>query len=455
MQRHVLGIAFTFLAGAAALSHGQPAARTIAITGVAVVPMDRERVLADHTVLVVDGRIGAVGPSVSVSVPDGATRIDGRGQWLMPGLAEMHAHIPPGNASIADMERMLELNLLNGITVVRGMLGDPRHLTLRDRAARGELPSPHILTSGPSFNGNSAPSPEAATKMVADQKAAGYDLLKIHPGVPRAAFDALAEAAGKAGLRFSGHVPLDVGLARALEARFETIDHVDGYVEAMVRDEAPVKATASQWFGVNLIDHVDESRIPALVEKTRAAGTWIVPTQTLFESTVGPLTAAEMSAWPEMKWVSAAQVEQWTGWKEKFVAGGTTTPASRAKFLELRRRLIKALHDGGVGLLLGADAPQMWNVPGFATHRELQAMVAAGLTPYQALSTGTRNVAQFMGALAERGTIEPGKRADLVLLSGNPLQDIANTTRITGVMRGTRWLARADIDARLAALAVR
>jgi imidazolonepropionase-like amidohydrolase len=170
---------------------------------------------------------------------------------------------------------------------------------------------------------------------------------------------------------------------------------------------------------------------------------------------VGSIAPAEMAAWPEMKWVSATQVAQWTAWKEKFLAAGTSTEASRARFLEVRRTLIKALHDGGVGMLLGADAPQMWNVPGFATHRELRAMVAAGLTPYQALAMGTRNVAQFTGTLSERGTIEAGKHADLVLVAGNPLEDIGNTARIEGVMRGSRWLGRADIDTRLAALAVR
>lgn len=445
----------TIALGAAALLAAQSPAPAIAITGVNVIPMDRERVLEAHTVVVSDGRLRAVGPAADVKVPERATVVDGRGKWLLPGLAEMHAHIPPGNATLADMERMLELNLLNGITVVRGMLGDPRHLELRARAARHEFPSPRIYTSGPSFNGNSAPTPEAAVRMVEEQKAAGYDLLKIHPGVPRAAFEALAEAAGKAGLRFSGHVPLDVGLARALELRFETIDHVDGYVEALVADGAPVKPAQSQWFGVNLAEHLDESRIPALVDATRRAGTWIVPTQTLFDSTVGPLEPAQMAAWPEMKWATPAQVEQWTAWKQKFVAAGTASEPARARFLAVRRTLIKALHDGGVGMLLGADAPQMWNVPGFATHRELQAMVAAGLTPYQALAMGTSNVARFTRTADEAGTIEPGKRADLVLLAGNPLAEISNTTRIEGVMRGPRWLSRKDIDARLAALAVR
>ena len=265
-------------------------------------------------------------------------------------------------------------------------------------------------------------------------------------------FDALAAAADRVGIRFAGHVPLDVGLARALELRFQTIDHVDGYVEALVREGATVTPADSEWFGVNLIDHVDESRIPALVGATKRAGTWIVPTQTLFESTTGPLAPEALAAWPEMKYATAEQIAQWSDWKRKFAAQPTSTAASRARFLDVRRRLIKALHDGGVGMLLGADAPQMWNVPGFSTQRELQAMVRAGLTPFQALSSGTRNVAAFLGTSATAGTVEAGKRADLVLVSGNPLVDVTNASRIDGVMLGGRWLPREEIDRRLAAL---
>ena len=436
------------------VTQGQVPPRTVAITGVTLVSMQGDEAQAGQTVVVRDGRIVEIGPSARVRLPDGAERIDGTGRWLMPGLAEMHAHIPPGQATLDDMRRMLELNALNGITFVRGMLGDPRHLDLRAQAERGELLSPLIRTSGPSFSGNTARDAETASRMVEQQKAAGYDFLKIHPGVGRDAFDALAGTADRVGIRFAGHVPIAVGLARALEARYETIDHVDGYVEALVRDGAPVKPAESQWFGVNLVEHLDESRIPSLVASTKAAGTWIVPTQTLFESTVGEVPAETMARWPEMRWATPAQVTQWSEWKRKFLESGGSTAASRAKFLDVRRRLIEALHAGGAGMLLGADAPQMWNVPGFATHRELQAMVRAGLTPAEALAMGTRNVAAFYGDRHPSGVVALGKRADLVLLAGNPLQDVANTTRIEGVMIGGRWLSKAEIERRLAQLAV-
>ncbi len=444
----LMGTGFCLLLGMIAVSAAavaqQPAA--LAIVNVTVIPMDRERTEADQTVIVRGDRIEALGPTASVTVPPGARRIDGRGKFLIPTLSEMHAHIPPGNATEAEMERVLTLYAVNGIGTVRGMLGAPQHLPLRDRANRGEILSPWIYTSGPSFNGSSASSVEVAVRMVKEQKAAGYDLLKIHPGVKRDVFDAMAAAADAAGIRFAGHVPLDVGLMRALEARYATIDHIDGYVEALAREGA----SGSEMFGLNLTGVLDESRIPSLVEATRKAGVWIVPTEALFQHWVGPAAPETMTTWPEMQYVPKDQLAQWVESKKKLIAGAT--PAERARFLEVRGHLIRALHAGGVGLLLGSDGPQVWNVPGFSVHRELRYLVQAGLTPYQALETGTRNVAVFFGTTADRGTIAQGKRADLVLLEGNPLADIGNSSKIAAVVLGGRLLTKDDIDKQLAAL---
>ncbi len=126
----------------------------------------------------------------------------------------------------------------------------------------------------------------------------------------------------------------------------------------------------------------------------------------------------------------------------------------RARFIAVRRRIIKALQDAGAGLLLGSDAPQVWNVPGFSIHRELATYVASGLTPYEALATGTRNVATYLNR-PDGGTVRQGARADLVLLDANPLENIANTRRIAGVIVAGRWIPKTEIDRRLAALSTR
>jgi imidazolonepropionase-like amidohydrolase len=440
--KHVLALIIC-LAGVMAVWRATPGAQqaaVVAIQDVSVIPMDRERVLANQTVIVRDGRIAEIGPAATVTVPAGASRVDGRGKFAIPALAEMHGHIPTGQAA----ERVLFMYVANGIGTVRSMLGDPAHFELRDRAANGQIVAPTMYLAGPSFNGQTASRPDVAAARVTEQKKAGYDLLKIHPGVPRNAFDAMAATADKAGIRFAGHVPADVGLSRALDARFSTIDHLDGYVEALAKPGAP----ASQLFGINLVGQIDESKIPALVAQTKAAGTLMVPTQILLENWYGPDDADVMRKWPEMRYASAADIDQWVATKRQNVAAYSAV--HRQQYIALRRRLIKALHDGGVGILLGSDAPQTWNVPGFSIHREIATYVAAGLTPFQALVTGTRGVAAHLNTLDRTGTIEPGKRADVVLLDGNPLEDISNTRRIAGVMIGGRWLPKSDIDKRLA-----
>lgn len=436
-------------------ARGTPAPSSYAFVNVSVVPMDRERTLTGWTVVVTGDRITAMGPAGSVKVPASATRIDGTGKFLIPGLAEMHAHIPPG-PQVADsvIERVLALFALNGVTTVRGMLGDPRHLPLRARAARGELLSPTIYTSSPSLNGNSVPTGRAAVDSVTKYRRAGYDFLKIHPGIKREVFDTLAATADRVGIRFAGHVPLDVGVEHAMELKYRTIDHLDGFIEGLVPSAAPFTPQEDGFFGVGVVMRADESRIPLLAAKAKASGVWVVPTETLMRHVVSGISTDEMAGWPEMRFWSKAGVAQWVQQTAAFKTGGIPADAG-ARYLDLRRKLIRELHAAGVGFLLGSDAPQIWNVPGFSVRRELAYLVDAGLTPYQALESGTRNVAVFFGTAGRTGTVAAGKRADLILLDGNPLEDIRQVGHQAGVMIGGRWLPAAEIATRLEALAAR
>ena len=209
-----------------AIAGSQAADSVYAFVDVSVVPMDRERVVEHQTVIVLNGLIETIGPADQVRLPEGAVRIDGRGRYLLPGLAEMHAHIPSNSVEFA--EEVLFLYAANGVTTIRGMLGSPLHLELRERVAAGELLGPRIWTSSPSVNGNSVRTPEQADSAARGSKRAGYDFIKIHPGLSRAAFDRLDATADAVGITFSGHVPTDVGVARALEAQYASIDHLDG-----------------------------------------------------------------------------------------------------------------------------------------------------------------------------------------------------------------------------------
>lgn len=447
MSRATILLALFFFAAGAPGLHAQQA--SIVFTGVTVVPMDRDAVLPNQTVVIENGRISYVG--APRSSPAGATIIDARDKFLMPGLAEFHAHVPQGNQAI-HAHRALALYALAGVTTARGMLGAPMHLALRDSIRAGQLLGPRLLTSGPSFNNNSVSSPAVAVAMVTDQKHAGYDLLKIHPGVPRIAFDSLAATANRLRIPFAGHVPLEVGLDVALTSKYSTIDHLDGFIEAMYSGAAPLTPQLNGFFGLGIVRQLDQSRFQSIVDRVKASGVAMVPTEILMDNYANDLTGEKLTSAEEFRYWVPQQVAAWKAQKDNVLAQLPVPTEQRQEFLALRRRFIKALHDAGVLFLLGSDAPQLWNVPGFSAHRELGALVAAGLTPFEALRTGTVNVARFFGEEGRSGVVRAGARADLILLDANPLQDVANSLRINGVVVNGRWIGPEERQRMLQAL---
>jgi len=447
MIRMVLGLALLLCTHAAGL-HAQQG--TVVFNGVAVIPMDRDEVLQNQTVIVENGRISYVG--AARNVPAGATVVDGRGKFLMPGIAEFHAHVPSGAGAI-HAHRVLSLYALAGVTTARGMLGAPLHLALRDSIRNGQVFGPRLLTSGPSFNNNTVSSPAVAVAMVTDQKNAGYDLLKIHPGVPRVAFDSLAATANRLRIPFAGHVPLEIGLDVALTSKYSTIDHLDGFLEAMYNGTQPLTPELNGFFGLGIVRQLDQSRFQSIVDRVKASGVAMVPTQILMDNYTNDLTGEQLTSTEEFKYWLPPTVAQWRTMKNNLLAQPQAASEQRQEFTALRRKFIKTLYDSGVTFLLGSDAPQFWNVPGFSAHRELGALVAAGLTPYRALRTGTVNVAKFLGEEGRSGVVRVGARADLILLDANPLQDIGNTLRINGVVVNGRWIGPAERSKMLGALA--
>jgi imidazolonepropionase-like amidohydrolase len=405
-----------------------------AFVDVNVVPMDTERVLRRQTVLVEGGRVAALGPSAKVPVPAGAVRIEGRGQYLLPGLGDMHVHLGVHTRPMADSsaytaaaEDRLFLWLSEGITTVRNLDYEPVGyndmrlegadlLRFRARAAAGELWSPRIHTSGPwwlslpgnpgrdSREGDRKPTqPDSVAAYLHAYQAAGFDFIKYY-GEP----STLLAVARQLGIPVVGHAPTRP-LAPLLATGMRSIEHLTGYVTD--------RRSKYERFGHlrSVPDHPDSLR--AWARATRRAGVWNVPT--LFHN--------------------------------EFLLNHD--PGERT----LAYHLLKAFQDAGAGLLLGTDAPHGTpRVPGHGDpgkiHDELETFVLAGLTPYQALVAGTRNVAAYFGTLNESGTIAVGKRADLVLLYGDPLQVIRNTRRPAGVMVGGRWLARRAIDQRVDAI---
>lgn len=420
-------------------------ATAVAIINVNVVPMTEERVIAAQTVIVDGGKIVAIGDVDAIPLPEAATVIDGTDRYLIPGLAEMHAHVPSADSS--SLDRYFSLFVANGVTTVRGMLGNSSHLALREDLLADRVFGPRLITSGPSLNGNSVSGAADGEQQVRRQHAAGFNFIKIHPGLRAVEFEAIASTARELSMPVAGHVTTAVGVEQALRAGMATVDHLDGYLPAMLPATFDRSGGYGGWFGSWLADQLDVSRIDALVAATVAAGTWNVPTNILVEQLINDTPVAELTAREDMQYMPRATVQGWADAKRQALADKDYSAAVAAKAISIRRQLILALHEAGAGLLLGSDAPQVFNVPGFSVHYELENLVAAGLSPYEALATATRNVGEFLDLPV--GTVEVGKEADLVLLDANPLTDISESRRIYGVvLRGT-WHSVYELQDRI------
>ena len=405
-----------------------------AFVNVNVVPMDEDRVLRNYTVIVEQGRVMEMGPAGRVTVPPNAQRIDAAGKYLMPGLAEMHGHTPSGTFA----ETVMFLYVANGVTTVRGMLGLDGHLELRRQANTGRMIAPTLYLAGPSFNGGTVQSPQHAAERVRLQKLEGWDHLKIHPGLTLAQYDALARTASAVGMRFGGHVPADVGIVHAIKMGQVTFDHLDGYLEYAGGVSTPI----------------DDAKLDEVIELTRQAGAAVVPTSVLWEvGIIGLGDVDEMVNYPEMRYWPRQGVDQWA----RSVRGRRANPNFHAedarRFAENRRRLLKRLNDAGVTILMGTDSPQMFSVPGFSIHREMQYMADAGMSPYEVLQSGTKNVGEYFRNNDAFGTVGVGRRADFILTNSNPLDDIANVADRVGVMVRGRWLSEEMIQQRLEEIA--
>jgi imidazolonepropionase-like amidohydrolase len=402
-----------------------------------VVTMEDERILENQAVLVRGGRIEAIGTLLEVGEPEDAVIIDGRGMYLMPGLAEMHGHVPSQqsqNLPARYVEDVLFLYLAGGVTTVRGMLGHDNQLNLRDAVNEGRMAGPTLYLAGPSFSGNSIGSPEEARERVRLQHEEGWDLLKVHPGLSLAEFEAMADEANRLGIAFAGHVPTEVGLERAIQLGIETVDHLDGYIDFMGAGESPAT----------------DEQLQQAVSLTRDHGVWVVPTQVLWETLIGAADHDELRSFDELKYMPRSVREGWNRFLDNQAQTSYYAGENARIHAENRQKLLKALQDGGVQILMGTDAPQLFSVPGLALRRELPKMRDAGLTPYEIFVSGTRNVGEYFADKDDFGTVTIGARADLLLLPRNPLEDVTVIEELEGVMVRGQWLPREMIDERLA-----
>jgi imidazolonepropionase-like amidohydrolase len=440
MRRLAAGVAlFLALLGAPAATQPQDEA-IIAIVHVNVIPMTGDGpVLTDYTVVVERNRIAQLGPSNTTRTTQQTRQIDGSGKYLMPGLADMHVHL-----EYFDDPRILAAFTANGVTTVRNMDGRRFILDWKARIAAGTLPGPRIYTSGPLLDGSPpvrpdntvVAGPDDARAAVETQLNEGYDFIKVYSALSIDAYNAILETARARRAVVSGHVPRAIGIDRALAAGQHSIEHLLDFGSEIQSGQTPA------WSRRYLAMPIDADKVTNLAGRLAKSGVWVVPTlvqperdvqrddevtRRLASDEVRVIFREGRQLWERQVRAAAARMDEddWT-----LIAAGRVN----------RLRVVKALHAAGVRLLAGTDTPNPFVVPGYSIHDEMALLVEAGLTPTAALASATRDAGRYVEA--DWGVIQKGALADLLLLEGNPLDDIANTRRIAGVLVNGRWIGK-------------
>lgn len=418
------------------------------VTDINIVSMANEQVLSKQTIVIKDNRIVKImadEANVNLIVTQ---KINGQGRFLLPGLSDMHSHLR------MQPQAMFNQYLANGVTTVRNLRikdGNYDHVALREKIKQGEMIAPRYLVSGPQLKPENIPDLTAAEKMMDFYTSSDFDVVKIHADLPKDIYDLVLKRAEKHNMMVTGHTQHSLPFSEAL--RMDSIEHVEELLYANMHAHY---SEDNDW----LKDY--SKRLPRfdlpnfrhqLIKQLADSGTSVVTTLTIYHALtdwVDNQRFVQLSGRPENiylpKWIKKQYLNDDTNpYREE---GFPLNPAHLQQNNKLLRQLVFEMHQQGVPLILGVDAFGTV-VPGFAVHGELSLLVAAGLTPYQALQTGTINVAHYLGEAAERGTIEEGKLADFFIIAENPLSDIAHTKAVQGVFTHGKWHNRAALDVML------
>lgn len=432
-------------------------AQQLTLTHVNVIDVATGRIQPDRTVVIAGARIVRVGPSGRAGSPRNGPVVDATGQYLIPGLWDMHTHVFFDGTASAGADLILPLLLASGVTGIRDMGSELEAiLQARTAVAAHQLLGPRMVVCGPMLDGPKSPykaalpiaSAEDGRKAVDQLKARGVDFIKVQSLVPREAYFAIAAEAKAVGLPMAGHVPDAVRAAEAVAAGQGSFEHLIGVFEASSRAEDAYVAGGEKSPG-RLLATYDPAREAAFIRQLAAhPRVWQCPTL-LWERGQWLVDSIDWHRDPDLGYAGRSWVAQRWPKAERGISQTLDTEprAVRARFVTHELDLVRRLHAAGVGFLAGTDAPAGVDLlPGPSLHLELQRFVAAGFTPLQALQTATLNPARFFGRPQDFGSIRAGRVADLVLLSANPLADIANTRRIVAVIADGRYLSRPALD---------
>jgi len=431
----------------------------LVLNNVTVVDVRTGTLLPDQTVILDRNHISSIAPSKSTKPPRNAPSVNCRGLFLIPGLWDMHVHLVFGEWFPDAQEISLPLFIANGITGVRDM-GSELDVVQRwrDEIEAGDLIGPRIYTSGPMLDGPkprfpssvAISTPDDARRAVADLKRRGADFIKLQSLIPREAVFAIADEAKKQGIPFEGHVPDSVRASEMSEAGMKSFEHLIGIFEGSSPDEDEfLKGNKTE---ARFLAGYDPPRAASLASLLAKNQTWQCPTL-VWERGGNLIDVNDFAKDQRAKYVPAFwRTKTWARFTDEIMQGyGADDLATRKKFLDKELEVVGMLHKAGVPFLAGTDTPPgVYIFPGFSLHEELQRFVAAGFTPLEALQTATLNPARFLGMEEQLGTVEKGKLADLVLLSANPLDDIANTQKIAAVVLNGHYFSGKDLEKMLA-----
>jgi hypothetical protein len=425
----------------------------IAIHNVNLLPMDSAYVLKGQTLIIKNGTIAELGLTENIIIPEDAEVINGNGHYLLPGLTDFHIHLRSPDELIS--------YLFHGVTAVvhtsGAMNGAPDLLRYKKQLAIGLMTGPQLYLTGPILDGDppifagvsvSITSPGEASRIVAEQKREGYDFIKVYNNLTPDLLNAITREAQNQNMAVIGHIPRKAGrdqaLQHALDAGMDMIAHGEEYFFTYFY------ARVDSLLGIGEIPHPDENRISSAVRISREAGVYVTPNLSFVAMTRKQLDSLEnVFSDPETRYLHPDVLEMWREQNATKRDGlEEFDKREQAKYVFLKK-FTGALQEAGVPLLLGTDASAPGLFPGKSAHSELYELVMAGLTPFEALTAGTRNAGVFIGQNVLNtepfGVIKAGQKANLILVEGNPLEDIRKISNIRGVMTEGRWYTRENL----------
>ena len=427
--------------------------RPLALTHVNILPMDQEGMLEDYTLIIRDGKIDRMGPSSSFNLPSEAEIINAAGKFLIPSLSDMHIHLegqawnliyPPGEGYSPvelNYEDILFIYLAHGITTVQVMSAFPEHIIIRDSINRNELLGPRMILSRMIDGAGKAWPPPISTwlngsdearQVVVDAYEIGYDRIKVYSFLDKASYDTIMKTASELNMPVDGHIPVSTSIEYVIASGQKMIAHSE---ELM-----------------NFTEDYSDKNIQFLATSLVERNVWLTPTLVTSHNLVRLLENPE----EELSKQGTAYLHPMGADLGRYIYENLykPIPEERREYIKkgyesFQGPFVKKFQSCGGKLLSGSDVLIPTNLPGYSLHRELEELVKAGLTPYEALRVSTTNSFEYLGEADQSGTIAPGKTASMVLLSANPLQNISNTTKIEGVICKGMWIPKVVIDSRL------